>query len=139
MVAIRQIIAVGCLLTLGGLLASSCGTRLPYAGDWVGTVELPPGPATPADETLKTVKLNIKDDGKYVLIVKSIPYEGRMDLTAKTQVLEVEYVMGRSVDRMGPGGATSYTVTWNADNSIGLTDGAGLSVALHRNPKPSAS
>lgn len=106
------------------------------AGDWIGerNPEVKTNTYTPADVTLNRVKLHITDDGKFTLIDKSEPFEGRLDLTAKSQTLDIQYVIGMPVSRAGA--APSYRLTWEGDDALRV-QAPGTDVVLHRNPKPS--
>jgi hypothetical protein len=123
-----------CLLALAG-----CGAALPLTGDWVGErdVAIPKGEETPIDYTLKRVELKVEDGGRFTLIDKSIPYQGRLDMTAKTQTLGIESVIGTSVARMAPGATPTYKLTWVDDNAIKV-EGPGTDIVLHRNSKPAS-
>jgi hypothetical protein len=143
MVVIRPIIAVGALLALGVLAcvggAEGCGSPYPYVGEWVATrdVSLPPGSDLSAIPTLQEVEFDVKPNGDFVLIDKSIPIEGRVDLSSKTQALEIERVLGRPTNRLGPGMKPSYWITWRRIGSLELKNSDGTTILLHPKSKPS--
>jgi len=133
MVAIRQIIAVGCLLASAG-----CGPRYAYAGKWTAerNLELPHGADRSALTSLNRVTLEILTEGKFTLWDMSLPIEGEMDLAEKSQKLDIRYVAGRPTDRRNAGANLSYSLTWIDSNSLELRNDKNPPVLLHRQTKP---
>ncbi len=134
MVAIRQIIAVGCLLASAG-----CGPRYPFAGNWAAerNVDFAPGTDPSVATSLKRVKLEVTPEARFTLIDGSIPLEGAIDFGSKSQELDVELLAGQRTDRVPGSAKPSCHVTFRDDDSIELITVGKPPVILHRVPKPS--
>jgi hypothetical protein len=135
MVVIRQIIALGCLLASFG-----CASRLPLQGDWRAErhLEFAHGIDPYAAVTLNRVVLNIKENGDFQLVDLSIPREGKLDLTAKTQTLGFDVIAGRPANRSSESISLDYTINYRDDDTIELKKGSDPSILLHRETKPTA-
>ena len=92
---------------------------------------------SPADVTLNRIDLRIDNTGQFFLQDKSIPFDGHLDLTSKTQPLNIEHVLNGAISKMGGPSRPSYTLKWLGNDAIEL-QGADTDVVLHRLAKPAS-
>jgi hypothetical protein len=116
MVAMRRLWILGALL---GLLAGGCGSK--YAGHYEGSQPQPNAPEN-MQSTVGAIKLELKENGRFVYQRLSMPWEGEWAQEDGNIKLKIDSALNRPVETGSALTPKDVVLTPLKDGSLSLKD-----------------
>gem|GEM_PF-5714337 len=102
-------------------------------GTWTGTIEIeaPQGVDKAAFETFRNVRLQCYENGRFLLELTGLPYEGEWSFNGKTGTLKIDRLLNQPIEKASAENAKrnwSWTISSLGDKKIRVTDPDGISI-----------